>query len=93
MIQLNYDKTAVLSMFFLLRHKISPSANDIQSFDEGLKDANEQLLQQEMTEVGLDPNNVTVKSLILLFSQKAPGGSAADQISNACQFFIHTRDL
>lgn len=91
MIALNYQKNAVLAMFFLLRHKIKPSPEDIQSFDKGLKSANEAMLRQHMTENGLNPDDLAVKSQILLYSQKAPGGSADDQIANACQFFINTQ--
>lgn len=91
MIQLNYQKNAVLSMFFLLRHKIKPTSDDIQAFDKGLKDANENILREHMTENGLDPDDIAVKSQILLYSQKAPGSSTDDQIANACQFFINTQ--
>lgn len=90
MIALNYKKNAVLAMFLVVRHKIKPTAADIQAFDQGLKDANEQLLQQHMTENGLDPTDVAKKSQILLYSQSAPGGSTSDKIANACQFFINT---
>jgi hypothetical protein len=71
---------------------LDPSADDLQSLDRELKDANDKALVEIMTEL-LIPVDVPDKSRILLHSVQMPGSDVRQQIRNACTFFLNTRDL
>ena len=80
-------------MFFESISDLNPSPEAIAEFDKELHAANEDILVEQMTAAGLSVVDVVAKSQILLYSQSAAGGTATEQIANACQFFKNTQNL
>jgi hypothetical protein len=92
-IALNYDKQIVFILFAIGSDgNLAPSADDIVRFDQELHQANEQILQEILPEMGL-PVDVPTKSQILAYKPQMPGNNPRLQIRSACTFFINTSNL
>ena len=88
---LHYSKYDVFVMFRHGAGNFSPTAEQIEQFDEDLFSANEEALLSIMDEEGIETRKDN-KSTVLLYSRFG-GGGLNQRIRNACRYFKNTQAL
>lgn len=92
MATLNFDESIVLILFAQSGGGLTPSHADIVNFDSDLQASFGGLLQQIMTQQGLE-TDIHSRSLVLGCRPHMPGNTAALQIRNACRYIISARTV
>jgi hypothetical protein len=91
MLNLNYSKYDVLSIFRDDVGSVNPTADQIGQFDADLFSANDDTLVRIMTEENIETRK-DAKSTVLLYSRSG-AGNLSQRIRSACRYFKNTQGL